>query len=100
VRAASGLPPQVIAYAADMFALYVGAFAYEESLSHEGQASPEQIGEYFRSLPPEQFPTLHGLADELVAGDLDARFEFAIELLVRGLEAMGASGERGGEDGL
>ena len=24
-----------------------------------------------------------------MAGDLDARFEFAIELLVRGLEAMG-----------
>ena len=98
VLAASKLPPRVIAYAADMFALYVGAFAYEESLSHEGQASPEQIGEYFRSLPPEQFPTLNRLADELVAGDNDARFEFAIELLVRGLEAMGASGERGGED--
>jgi AcrR family transcriptional regulator len=95
VLAASGLPPQVIAYAADMFALYVGAFAYEESLSHEGQATPEQIGEYFRSLPPEQFPTLTRYADELVAGDLDERFEFAIELLIRGLEAM--SGELGGE---
>jgi AcrR family transcriptional regulator len=100
VLAASGLAPQVIADAADMLALYVGAFAYEESLRFEGQASPEQIGEYFRSLPPEQFPTLTRLADELVAGDLDARFEFAIELLVRGLEAMGASAERGGEDGL
>jgi AcrR family transcriptional regulator len=95
VLAASGLPPQVIAYAADMFALYVGAFAYEESLRFEGQATPEQIGEYFRSLPPEQFPTLNRLADELVAGDLDARFEFAIELLVRGLEAMGTSAELG-----
>ncbi len=59
VLAASALPPQVIAYAADMFALYVGAFAYEESLRFEGQATPEQIGEYFRSLPPEQFPTLN-----------------------------------------
>jgi AcrR family transcriptional regulator len=98
VLAASGLPPQVIAYAADMFALYVGAFAYEESLRFEGQATPEQIGEYFRSLPPDQFPTLNRLAGELVAGDLDARFEFAIELLVRGLEAM--SGELGGEDRL
>jgi AcrR family transcriptional regulator len=98
VLAASGLPPHVIAYAADMFALYVGAFAYEESLSHEGQASPEQIGDYFRSLPPDQFPTLNRLADELVAGDNDARFEFAIELLVRGLEAMAASAEGGGED--
>jgi AcrR family transcriptional regulator len=101
VLAASGLPPHVVAYAADMFALYVGAFAYEESLSHEGQASPEQIGEYFRSLPPDQFPTLNRLADELVAGDVDARFEFAIELLVRGLEAMATdSGELGGEDGV
>ena len=32
VLAASALPPRVIAYAADMFALYVGAFAYEESI--------------------------------------------------------------------
>ena len=32
VLAASALPPRVIAYAADMFALYVGAFAYEESV--------------------------------------------------------------------
>ena len=30
--AASALPPRVISYAADMFALYVGAFAFEESL--------------------------------------------------------------------
>jgi AcrR family transcriptional regulator len=98
VLAASKLPPQVIAYAADMFALYVGAFAYEESLHVQSQGTPEQIGAYFRSLPPEQFPTLSGLADELVAGDLDTRFEFAIELLVRGLEAMGAaaSAELGG----
>ena len=40
VLAASTLPPQVIAYAADMFALYVGAFAYEESLRSEEQATP------------------------------------------------------------
>src|SRR5207253_1976726 len=30
--AAASLPPKVIAYAADLFALYVGAFAFEESL--------------------------------------------------------------------
>jgi len=78
----------------------VGAFAYEESIRSEEQASPEQIGEYFASLPPEQFPTLTSLADDLVAGDIDARFEFAIDLLVRGLEAMGAaSAELGGEEG-
>jgi len=90
--AAGGLPPRVIAYAADMFALFVGGFAFEESLGApalgDREAGPEQLAEYFRSLPPEQFPTLVRLAGELTAGDADERFEFAIELLVRGLEAM------------
>jgi AcrR family transcriptional regulator len=91
VAAASGLPPRVIALASDMFALYVGAFAYEASL-RVPSASPEQLAEYFRSLPPERFPNLVALADDLTAGDQDERFEFAIELLVRGLEAMGRRG--------
>jgi AcrR family transcriptional regulator len=99
VLAASNLPPRVIAYAADMFALYVGAFAYEESLRIGAEhASPEQIGAYFASLPPEEFPTMTRLASDLVAGDSDARFEFAIDLLVRGLEAMGSLAELGGEE--
>jgi len=89
----------VIAYAADMFALYIGAFAYEESQQPAHQASPEQLGTYFASLPPEQFPTLTRLSSELTVGDLDVRFEFALDLLVRGLEAMGSSGQFGREDG-
>jgi AcrR family transcriptional regulator len=101
VAASSGLPPRVIALASDMFALYVGAFAYEMSLripalGEEG-ASPEQLAQYFRSLPPEQFPNLVALADDLTAADADERFEFALELLVRGLEAMtehGATADR------
>ena len=60
VLAASALPPHVIAYAADMFALYVGAFAYEESLQHA--ACPDELGDYFASLPPEDFPMLTRLA--------------------------------------
>ena len=99
VLAASGLPAQVVAHAVDMFSLYVGAFAFEESMARDPQAEAGQFAEYLRSLPPDQFPVLTGLADELVAGDADERFEFALELLVRGLEALG-SGERGGhEDG-
>jgi AcrR family transcriptional regulator len=97
VLAASALPPRVIAYAADMFALYVGAFAYEESVRSADQATPEQLGAYWASLPPEQFPVMSRLAGDLVAGGADERFEFAIELLVRGLEAMAGSAERGGE---
>ena len=86
--AASNLPPRVIAYAADMFALYVGGFAFEESLRGDESADPEQLAEYFRSLPKKEFPTLVALADDLTAGDADERFEFGLELLLRGLEAM------------
>jgi AcrR family transcriptional regulator len=94
VLAASAVPSRVVAYAADLFALYVGAFAYEESI---GSANPEQFAEYLRSLPPEDFPVITGLADDLVAGDADTRFEFGIEILIAGLEALG---ERGGhQDG-
>jgi AcrR family transcriptional regulator len=92
ILASRGLPDHVIAYAADMFALFVGAFAYEESLRvpalGDESVSPAQLAEYFRSLPAEHFPNLVRLADALTVGDADERFEFALELLVRGLEAM------------
>ena len=88
ILVAAGLPPRVLALAADRFALYVGGFAFEESLRGDESADPEQLAEYFRSLPPDQFPTLVALADDLTAGDADERFEFGLELLVRGLEAM------------
>ncbi len=86
VLQAAGLPARVISYASDMFALYVGGFAFEESMPHVGDAA--QLGAYFASLPPERFPTLVALASDLAEGDADERFEFALELLVSGLEAM------------
>ena len=88
ILVAAGLPPRVLALAVDMFALYVGGFAFEESLRGDESADPEQLAEYFRSLPKKEFPTLVALADDLTAGDADERFEFGLELLVRGLEAM------------
>jgi AcrR family transcriptional regulator len=88
VLAAAGLPPRVISYAADLFALYVGAFAYEESLARNPAADAAQFDDYLRSLPPEQFPVLTRLADELVAGDADARFEYGVVVLIAGIEAL------------
>src|SRR3954470_23457844 len=75
VLAAAGLPARVISYAADMFALYVGGFAYEESMRPRGD--PAGLAAYFASLPRDRFPTLASLASELTAGDADERFEFA-----------------------
>jgi hypothetical protein len=54
----------------------------------EQGVTPEQLAGYFRSLPPDQFPNLVALADERTAPDAEERFEFALEVLVRGLEAM------------
>ena len=92
VLQAAGLPPRVIAYAVDMVALFVGAFAFEESLRvpplGDEQAGVDQLAEYFRSLPADRFPTLVALAGDLTAGGADERFEFALDLLVAGLEAM------------
>jgi AcrR family transcriptional regulator len=98
VLAAGKIPARLVALAADMFALYVGAFAYEESLQTQ-RVDTEQLAAYFKSLPPEDFPVMTRLADQLVAGNADERFEFALELLVSGLEAM-ALRERRDHDGV
>ncbi|MBV9322830.1 MAG: TetR/AcrR family transcriptional regulator C-terminal domain-containing protein [Chloroflexi bacterium] len=90
-----GVPDKVIAYCGDLFSLYVGAFAFEESLgpsSPTGEPMPaEQIAEmfrdYLRSLPASQFPNVHRKAGLLFGGDADERFEFGMEVLIRGIES-------------
>ena len=72
VLVAAGLPPRVIAYAADMFALYVGGFAFEESMRCRRWATSRPAGPARRVLPlaaAREFPSLVALADDLVAGD-------------------------------
>ncbi len=92
----AGVPDRTAALAGDLLALYVGAYAYEESLPFNppGDAPPEQIGrmirDYFVSLPPDRFPNTVALADELIAGGPDERFEFGLEVIVRGLAAEAA----------
>ena len=45
---------------------------------------------YFAGLPPARFPNIVALAPQLTAGDGEGheRFEFGLEVLVRGLAAM------------
>jgi AcrR family transcriptional regulator len=90
-----GVPDQVIAYCGDLLSLYVGAYAFEESLgppSPTGEPlSAEQIAamfrDYLQSLPATQFPHLHRAAGLLFGGDADARFEFGLDVLVRGIQS-------------
>jgi AcrR family transcriptional regulator len=95
ILAPVGVPDQVIAYCGDLMSLYVGAYAFEESLgppSPTGEPMPpEQIAalfrEYLRSLPATQFPHVHRAADLLFGGDADERFEFGLDVLIRGIES-------------
>jgi AcrR family transcriptional regulator len=89
----AGIPDRQIAYFADLINLYVGAYAFEESL---GLASPtgedlplEQIlamlRDYLLSLPADRFPHVHRAIGDLFAGDRDERFEFGLDLILRGI---------------
>ncbi|HXM54168.1 MAG TPA: TetR/AcrR family transcriptional regulator [Candidatus Dormibacteraeota bacterium] len=91
--APAGIPDRVIARIGDIASLYVGAYAFEESLglaSPTGEdLPPEQILSMFRdyllSLPADRFPHLHRAIDHLFSGDPDERFEFGLDLIVRGI---------------
>jgi AcrR family transcriptional regulator len=90
-----GIPDPVIAFIGDMAALYVGAHAFEESLGLSSptgeEMAPEQIIEMFReyvlSLPEDRFPYTRGAVDLLLAGGPDERYEFGVDLILRGLES-------------
>jgi AcrR family transcriptional regulator len=93
-----GIPEQVIAYLGDLMGLYIGAFAFEESL---GVASPtgedlppdeiiKMFRDYVESLPDDRFPRTKGAVDLLFGGGTDERFEFGLDVMIRGLETYAA----------
>ena len=64
VLASASLPPRVIAYASDMFSLFVGAFAFEESMPPPDVAA---MGAAMQGLSPEEYPHLTSLSADLNA---------------------------------
>ena len=96
VMRAGGLADQVIAYACDLLPLYVMAVAYEESLFAGQELTLEgmhefalQMRAYFAALPADRFPNVAALAGPLTAGsDGDTRFEFGLDVLIRGLAGV------------
>jgi TetR/AcrR family transcriptional regulator, tetracycline repressor protein len=83
----AGLPDQVAAFAGDLGALYVGAYAYEQEIAPaSGQEEmAAQAGAWLASLPAGQFPNLVAVAAKMVAGSGDDRFEWGLDVIVRGL---------------
>jgi AcrR family transcriptional regulator len=91
---AGGLPDQAIAYAADLLPQFVTVSAYEGSLfAQRIEREPAYLQEletYFRALPADRFPHTSSLVDALMAQDEaeDARFEFGLDIIVRGLASI------------
>ena len=87
VLRAAGLPDQVAAFAGDIGSLYVAAYAHEEDVTPVAAPGEfaAQAGQWLKSLPADQFPHTVALADLIVAGDSDDRFEWGLDLLIRGL---------------
>jgi len=97
---AGGVSPQAAAWFCDMAALYVGAIAYEEAIwtqranstdagePADHEAIDAELKGLFDALPEDRFPLLRRFSAELTSGDGDERFEFGIDVLVAGLEAV------------
>jgi len=94
-----GIPDRAISYLADVAALYVGAYCFEESLgllSPTGEdIAPEALAQmmkdYMRALPADRFPRTLAALDLLFSFNPEERFEFGLDLLISGLERYGSA---------
>jgi AcrR family transcriptional regulator len=95
---AGGLDPQDAAWACDIFVLLVTAAAREDDVrrprgrSDDGgrQEHADTLYETFAGLPPDRFPLIAAHAAQMVAGDGDERFRFAVDVVVDGVVARAA----------
>jgi AcrR family transcriptional regulator len=94
---AGGLDPQDAAWACDIFVLLVTAIAREDDVrrarGRSGGDRPEHAGglyKAFAGLPPDRFPLIAAHAAQMVAGNSDERFRYAIDVVIDGVVARAA----------
>lgn len=92
---AGGLDPQDAAWACDILVSLVTAVASEDDVRRRGGSGDrrEQVDELYRTfagLPPDRFPLLAAHAAQMVAGDTDERFRFAIDVVIDGVVTRAA----------
>ncbi|TDD81624.1 TetR family transcriptional regulator [Actinomadura darangshiensis] len=104
---AGGVPKEIAGIAVDTLGMFLDAGAIEDTI-HLTKAPPgadpweyfqKYIGEvraYFNALPPDRYPVVSGMVDELIAMDGEQRFEFGLGLLVRGIASYVEDEERPG----
>jgi AcrR family transcriptional regulator len=88
---AAGLDPQDAAWAADIFSQLVTYAAIEDDMRRgDRQELGAELYKTFTGLPPDRFPLIGAHAAQLVAGDGDDRFRFAVAVVIDGVLARAA----------
>jgi TetR/AcrR family tetracycline transcriptional repressor len=84
---AAGIPDQVAVFVGDLGGLYVGGIAYELDVAPPaGQAEMvTRLAAWIKSLPRDRYPNTVALADKIVAGTAEDRFEWGLDVIVRGI---------------
>jgi len=91
---AGRLSDRTASFGIDLLSLYVSATGIEDTIHLEQGPTEEAVGErfarmrgYLQSLPADRFPNVVSMAGPLLAGGGDDRFEFGLDILIRGLAA-------------
>ena len=94
---AGGFDPQDAAWTCDIFVSLVTALASEDDVrrasnrsDNERREQADKLYETFAGLPPDRFPFIATHAAQMVAGDGDERFRYAIDVIVDGVVARAA----------
>lgn len=91
---AADFPAATVADAAFVMNSYVVGFVLDETLAAPSGVSVKRMREegrrWFKSLPPDQYPTVVALADELVDAPPERRFVLGLRALLDGF-ALGLS---------
>jgi AcrR family transcriptional regulator len=99
VLRSAGFSPTQAADAANVFNTFVTGFVQDETravprteqLNLSLDQLNEKVRQSFKLLPPDRYPSLVALADELVDTDMDRQFTFGLTALLSGLEAARAA---------
>ena len=91
---AGGIDPATAAWGVDLIALYVNAFAAEQTLflarQEEGQTEAgyfAKVDAAFRALPTDRFPIILAMRQLLLSGSGEERFIWSIQVILNGLLA-------------
>ena len=88
---AGGIGAQDAAWAADILAAQVTYAAIEAQVrGADAGALADEVTAAFARLPAERFPLITAHVAQLVAGDVNERFRFAIDVLIDGVLARSA----------